>query len=146
VTIEEELEAIAKQHRGILKADDVVKFARDESTALHAKFQWDDTAAAAEYRRWQAREVIKVWVQVVPELSQEPMAVFVSLPSDQQRAGGGYRRLTTVMADEEMRKELLQAALQQLQRVQSQYAQLKELASVFTAIEAAVKRYRHRAA
>ena len=41
----EELEAIAKKHDGILRADDVVKYAKSPKTALHDKFEWDDQKA-----------------------------------------------------------------------------------------------------
>jgi hypothetical protein len=44
----EELAKLKK--RGKLSPSDVVEFARDEKTALHSCFEWDDSVAAREYR------------------------------------------------------------------------------------------------
>ena len=39
--------------------EDIVNKARDESTELHACFEWDDTVAAEKYRLRQAGDVVR---------------------------------------------------------------------------------------
>ncbi len=64
--IKQELEALAEANNGILRPEIVVEFARDAKTALHSRFEWDDTEAAKQYRLWQARQIIKVAINVLP--------------------------------------------------------------------------------
>ena len=135
-----ELQQIAKRHRGVLRPHDVVEFARDDSTALHSKFTWDDTEAANQYRLWQAREVIRVRVTVLEKAGVEYRA-FVSLGRDRIRPRGGYRVTADVLSDGEMRGELLSEALDELERFQIKYQKLTELAPVFEA----AKKVRRRA-
>ena len=136
-TIEQELELIANKHGGIVRPVDVVAFAKDPSTQLHGRFEWDDAAAAHEHRLWQAREIINVYVKVEPQLN-EPVRVFVSLDTDRSQPGGGYRRLDDVLSDEDMTAQLLNQALRDLQRVKRNYGQIKQLSKVFAAIDEVV--------
>jgi len=138
-----ELEAIATRHNGLLRPRDVVEFARNPETALHARFEWEDTKAAHEYRLWQARQLITVYVTAEPRTERQ-YQVFVSLPSDQQNPGGGYRRLSAVLSDAEMAEELLAQALADLQRLQRAYRELKALRAVFAEIDAAAEKVRGR--
>jgi len=134
--IQSELEKVHAKH-GILRAEDVVKFARNPKTALHKQFVWDDTEAARRYRLVQAREIIRVSVRVEPLVSR-PIQAWVSLCDDREAPGGGYRPLCEVMSDDELRAKLLSQALSELRRLQKKYADLKELAPVFAALEEAV--------
>ena len=127
----EELEAIRKQSGGVLQPADVIEYARDPDTALHGAFCWDDTEAAAQYRLWQARMVIRVCVTIREEVKGPPIRAYVSLQED--RGDVGYRLLDDVMSDAEMRAKLLSQALAELNRWKMRYQQLKELAPVFEA-------------
>lgn len=135
--IQAELEAIRGGAGGVLKAEDVVEFARDKKTALHDEFTWDNSKAAHEYRLWQARQVIKVFVDVVAA-DTDPVPVYVSLTSDRANPGGGYRALKDVLSVEAHREQLLADALKDLQRFQSRYSALKELHGVMAAAQKAI--------
>lgn len=138
--IRKELEQIRKAHRGILRAEDVVEFARNPETSLHEKFQWDDTEAAKQYRLWQARQVISVYVTVLSDDSP-PVKAYVSLVDDRSQPGGGYRAVADVMKDPERRTLLLQQALGELKRFQAKYRAIKELAGVFSEIDKVVDKH-----
>ena len=100
------LERMAKKHRGLLMVDDELEAARDENCVLHKHFEWDDTEAAEQYRREQARTLIqkcKITIANAPSVS---VRAFVSL-SDDQRTGGGYRLTAEVLSDTQMRDQLL---------------------------------------
>ena len=131
-----ELEFVRSQHDGVLRPEDVVEFARNERTALHADFQWDDTEAAQQFRLWQARQVIRLTLTVVDSpAGKQSIPMYVSLVTDRQKPGGGYRPLVDVMSAEDLRDELLRQALGELKTVRKKYQQLQELRPIFRAIE-----------
>ena len=128
----EELRAIAATHKGLLRPKDIVDFARNPATALHARFCWDNTRAAELYRLWQAQQTIRVWVEVINEY-REPVRAFVSVMDDRIAQGGGYRTLSNVLSDSLMRRRFLRQALDSLKEWERRYQQLKELAPIFAA-------------
>lgn len=131
------------ERRGLLRPEDVVEFASDPDTALHSRFQWDDEKAGHAYRLWQARQLIKVVVEVVAK-DTEPINAYVSLQSDRQT--GGYRTLVSVLSDDEKREELLLQAWRELEFWERKYRQLEELAPIFEAASKAKKQKRKRKA
>lgn len=139
--VNDELELIrSKNHRGLLVPEEVVEFARDEKTALHSLFQWDDSEAARQYRIAQARGIIRVAVKVHEETKQ-PVQVYVSLPRD-RTDGGGYRTLVEVLGDDELRDELLATAKSELATFSKKYETLRkvaEMSPVFEAIDDVTK-------
>lgn len=130
--IDSELEWIERRD-GVIRPEAVVEFARNERTALHSQFTWDDTAAAKAHRLWQARQVIAVRVKIIPQ-SEKVTRAFVSLPSD-RAGGGGYRSIVRVLSDDERRAELLASARDELKTFRRKYQTLSELAGIFAAID-----------
>lgn len=116
-----------------MQPEEIVEFASNETTALHALFEWDDTEAGRLFRLEQARHVLRMTIEVVRE-HHEPIRAFVSLTSDRS-AKGGYRRLRDVMNDEQLRAELLQDGLADLRLAKEKYGELQELAKVWGAVE-----------
>ena len=133
MTIQEELEAVRKKHKGILYPKDVVEAARTKTSAMHNEFDWDDTEAAQKWRLEQARHLIRVFVEVIGDSKKAPSRVFVALRSEINH-GGGYRLMTDVLNDEQLRARLLNDAYNDMQAFTRKYASLKELAGVFRAI------------
>lgn len=131
----QELDRIASRNGGILQPEKVVEEARNSRSPLHSKFQWDDTIAAHEYRIFQARNLIRVAVNVIPNGDETAERIWVSLRSDQQSEGGGYRALVDVLSDKQLRKQLLDEALKDMEYFQEKYSHLKELSEVFLAIK-----------
>lgn len=134
MTIQEELEAIREEHNGLLRAEDVLEFAKSPETALHKKFTWDDTVAAHQFRLMQARSVIRVNV-IVPEATGMTVRAYVSMMGDRRLPGGGYRSLSDVMASQELRRQLLTQAMREARLWKEKYKNLQELSSVFGAID-----------
>lgn len=129
-----ELQNIAAENDNILNPRDVVEFARNPETALHSQFEWNDSAAAEEYRLWQARQIIRVTVTMEAPENDPPRRVFVSMMGD-RNADGGYRLLRDVLSDDDMRARLLMEAKAEMVTFRKKYAQLSELAKVFSAME-----------
>lgn len=100
------LTQIAKRNGGRLMVDDVLAEAKSEGSPLHRHFEWDDTEAADQYRRQQARALIqRCRIQLV-ETEPVQIRAFVSLPTDREN-GGGYRLITEVAGDEYLKEEML---------------------------------------
>jgi hypothetical protein len=100
------LESLARKNGGILKVDDVIEAAKDESCVLHSHFEWDDTEAAKSFRKEQARTLIQRCRITLADRPTTYIRLFTSLPSDREN-GGGYRLTSTVLNDEQMKLELI---------------------------------------
>ena len=128
-----EIKRLTAINGGIITAEELVNFARDAKSPLHKFFEWNDTAAARQYRILQARDILRIVVEIVPNGNRnETMRVTAHLTSDTK---GGYRLTTDILSDEEMTAQLLSDALAELTAFQNKYRRLKQLSSVFTAIE-----------
>lgn len=125
-----ELEDVRLSHRGVLRPQAVVDRARDEESALHRYFTWDDTEAAEQWRLEQARRVIRAVVIVLPQHVQE-VRCYVSLQQD--RGNDSYRTTADVMSNDEWRERLLDEAHRDLEALERKYRTLRELAPVFEA-------------
>ena len=129
-----EIKGIAQRNGGVVHPEDVVKFARNERTALHQSFEWDDTKAAEQYRCEQARRLIRVMVEIVPHDEHETkVQAFVALKSERYD-DGGYRHFPTVMKTQEGRESVLETAIWELEAFKIKYSELKEMAGVFAEI------------
>jgi hypothetical protein len=126
-----ELKKLARKHNGLLRPETVVNAARPVSSPLHSRFEWDDSVAGENYRMWQARCLINVAVETMAETG-ESFDVFVSLKSDRRK--GGYRIVTDVMSDAQMRQQMLKDALEELEIFRDKYQRLKQLSGVFESI------------
>lgn len=134
--LREEMVRIA-QTEGTLTPISVVEHARSPESPLHRYFEWDDTAAAENFRLLQAGFLIRrVRVTITPANDAPPVTVraFVSLDSD-RRLGNGYRQTVEVMADPAMASELLAGAMAELGAFRKKYARLSELSGVMREID-----------
>jgi len=149
-TVSEELEEIKDMNGGLLDPAMVVEYASSEDTALHKKFTWDDTKAAGEYRIWQARQIIRLELVVIRQDSngsmslitnipidhEKTMRAFVSLPLDRQGDNErGYRDISSVMQDSDLREQLLESAKRDMSIFRRKYGMLEKLAKVFAAMD-----------
>lgn len=121
--------------RGLLKAEEVVAFAKNKRTHLHGCFEWHDGRAAQKYRVQQARAQISMYVMVV-ESPKGPVKVRAlhSLPND-RRNGGGYRRTTEILKDDALVAELVASAMKDLAEVRARYEVVHALAPVWDAAD-----------
>jgi hypothetical protein len=145
MSVLEELEQIRKANDGMLYPQSVVDFARDETTDLHSKFEWDDTIAGENYRIWQARKVIRAVVTIIPRKNSDPIEVqtYVSMSADRYQGGtprenvGGYRYMVEVLSSQELRETLVSEALAEFELWERKYQTIAELAEIFAAAKTA---------
>lgn len=131
------LKELAHENDGMLMPDQVVEAARPAKSPLHRYFEWDNTKAAEAYRIEQARLLMRVAVEVI-EVNGEKrdVRVMVSLKGD-QRDEGGYRIMSVVMTSKDLRAQLIEDALADMEVFRAKYKELRELGVVFDAIESA---------
>lgn len=136
------IEAVRKRNGGEASADAIVKAAKVKRNPLHPEFTWDDSEAAHEYRLEQARYMMRNLVVIRKELSTDrPQRVYevIRKPQDpekgRQRTRYAYRSTDDIMADPDMRAELLGRALRELTSIRDRFRDLQELAVVLRAID-----------
>jgi hypothetical protein len=134
VRIQAELRELAKMSKGVLRPRAVVLWAYShKNSALHSQFEWNDGKAAEAYRIWQARELIRCSVLVIPG-SHTPVRAYVSLTNERWGAGGGgYRPIGDVLSNVEWRERMLVDALEEMRLFREKYQILKALRPVFQA-------------
>jgi hypothetical protein len=133
-----ELHEIRKHHRGALKPRDVVDTAADFRNPLHSYFEWNNEIAGDEYRLHQARQLIANVVEYMPNEKSggyTPTRAFISLTTERHGEESGYRTIKEVLSREDLRKQMLKDALNELNAVRLKYSTLKELAKVFEEID-----------
>lgn len=126
----DELRGLIQKNDGIIHAVDVVEAARNKDSPLHNKFEWEDSEAAEKYRLIQARMLLSICVQYIDSGSKKvPTKVFVSLSTDRIKRGGeaGYRNFVDVIADDDMKNQMLMDSLNQMRSFEERYKTLKEL-------------------
>jgi hypothetical protein len=130
VSLRGELEQLVSPD-GLLHPRTVVEWARSHpESELYRQFQWDVEKAAWAYWLHQARQLIIIHVR--DDFGQR--TVF-SLVSD-QRHGGGYRDMETVLSTDEMRAEAIQQAFDELRRWRDRFTHLRpELSPIFRVID-----------
>ena len=128
-----ELKKLSVESGGILTAEAVVEAASNPDSVLHSQFMWNDSEAAHQYRLWQARQLIRVVVDVIDNGKDKIlMNVFVSLTPDREKENGGYRRVVDVISDESLYQVMLNDALEELKLFEKKYSRIKELQGVFS--------------
>lgn len=131
-----EIEALVLSNNGRISPEDIVEYARDPSTALHSRFEWDDSEASRLYRIQQARDILRISVRVMPG-SNTSTRVFVSLKGDRgDTASGSYRMMVDVLTDDDLREKLLSQAYDDFVSWKKRYEHLKDLVPVFDAMDA----------
>ena len=133
----EEMDYLFKKFGHLLSPENVVDFAKDKDTWLNKRFTWNDKKASHEYRLWQARKIISLELQVIEKngkKSKVPMRLYISLKDDRKK-DGGYRLITDVMEDPDLKQKLLSEAFLELTRIKIKYRYLTELEKIFIAIE-----------
>lgn len=123
-----------KAPSGKLTPDDVLADAANPNSPLHPSFDWDDTEAARNWRLNQARQLVAS-VVVVYRRSEgaEPQTVraFVSVRTEE---GRGYVPTFDAMSDEDLRRQTLLRAWNEMQSFRKRYGDLAEFASIFASL------------
>lgn len=134
------LEKIREKHDG-LNDDLIVTVASSKNHILHKWFEWDDSVAAKEHRRMQARKLVQslvVTYEELPELKTRAYEI-----SHKAKPGSEIRTLysTTeeVLANPESRDRLIAEAIKMAMQFRRRFQSLHELDAVIEAIDKTLK-------
>ena len=117
----------------------VVDFATDEETELHKCFEWQDSKAANEYRKQQARMLTKNLIVIRHEPETDTINVIREIPIAYRTVESeSYQTTTYILEHDGERKKLLKTAIKELRSYEKKYETLTELNSVFAAMETAL--------
>lgn len=115
----------------------VVELARDEATALHASFEWDDAKAAEEWRVEQARGIMRalVFVEERPG-APDDRVVFrayesVEIAGDEDESTRAYMPIRSVLADKDLRAQIVARLRAVVAHAEDQMATYDYLVPVF---------------
>lgn len=111
-------------------AEDIVEKARDEKSELHKCFEWDDTKAAENWRKHQARVLLSMLVIKPAKEEHAPVRVF-SLTSERQV----YQKTEVILKQADEYQSMLKRALLEMESYRRKYHTLTELEDVFKAID-----------
>jgi len=135
------LEKIREENDGSITADGVVEEAEKEESPIHEEFEWSDSIAAHEHRKYTARTMIRslhVVREEAPNVEARQYELRVATKDKAIKSGipqRCYRTTEDILADPIERDRLIARAVQDLATFRSRYAGLSELAVVFSAID-----------
>ena len=134
--VHEELERI--RAGGDLDPQSVVNASEPEDAVLHPEFEWDDPTAANKWRLEEAKYLVRS-IEIIREETQKPARVYesITVKSDEpdERPVRAFRPIEEVMADPDLRDELLGSAIRDVLALKRRYSGLQELAQVFAAMD-----------
>ena len=133
-----ELVTLANERGGHISPRAVLEAARNEDSALHQFFEWDDGKAAEAFRLVQASALIReVKLEVVTE-SQDPTRVnltvqraFYSLPSLRGSKDGSYVPAHAISDP----GELVGEVLKQIENLRKKHSTLTQLSGVWREVD-----------
>lgn len=121
-----------------VRPSDVVELARDENTALHNLFTWDDSIAAERYREHEAGCIIRNIVIVENDKQNDDkdnVVVVRAIMSTNERTRE-YTTVQRIVTNKDNYARLLAAALAELTAFKKKYETLSgELEVIFDAID-----------
>jgi len=128
-----------------LTAEDVVTAASAPDHALHDYFEWDDAIAGHEWRKGQARALMRrVRVRVVEDVPTGERRIFkvagyANVVQDNRRE---YVPTRAAMLNPELRAQILARALREMQAWADRYRIFTEFAEIVAAVQKATLKTR----
>ena len=135
------IEKIRHDCGGELSADDVLEKARRKTHVLHPVFEWDDTKAAAEHRRTQARTLLRS-IEIVyeerPEMPVRSHQITVQKKRGDEEGKTLYTTTEKAFSDPATRDLLVAKAIRDAMQFRRRFQVLRELQLIFDAIDKTV--------
>ena len=138
-----EIDRLASENGNRVDANLLLASAESPTSPIRTEFNWDDSAAAHEFRLNQARNLMNSLRVVIERPSGGPITAPLMVTVEKPGSAGqkhDYTTLAWAMSDEDLRTEVLRNALRELAAFKRKYATLSELAQVFVVIDRTVKK------
>lgn len=116
--------------------EEIVDIARDERSAIHDYFEWDDEVASEEYRKIQAAKMSRSFILVREdkETGKEEKTEFRLVQVDSTRTNT-YQPVKFFLQNKDEYQLLLERAKNELQGFRKRYKTLTELEEIFNDID-----------
>jgi len=125
------IQGLNRRHKGV-SAEVLVAESRAADSPLHGCFEWNNRKAAGEYRKEQARLILRSLVIVVQESDDaKPIKVNAFVSFDDQPE---YVTIQSVIADEDLDRKYKIALLAELNSTKRKCAQYEEFTEACEAI------------
>ena len=130
---------LVEEKDGILTPEQVLIDAKNDKSPLHDFFEWNDTEAAERWRMNQARYLLRsIHVVLKNDDGEEEQTRFTynvrDVPDDDGEGQRVYCTIQRVLTDADIRAQVIDQAMRQLQSWRDKYRQYSEFAKVFNAI------------
>lgn len=119
------------EKEGRLDAQTLVDVSRPEDAPLHGEFEWNDSVAAEEFRKYQARVIIAHLVVVPVQEERTPVRAFFNV-SEQTPI---YDSVGVVMESEDKYRMLLERVIRELEAMKRRYNMVKGIEKLSEVIE-----------
>lgn len=134
----------AYQEVGALKErtdDAVIKIAKNKRSAIHNAFEWDDSAAAHEHRRTQARHLLRSFTVTYKNNPEETVRAYevTRKASRKSTTRTIYGTHEDAMKDPQARESLIAEAISQLMAWRRRFKSLNEFDRVLGVIDEVVE-------
>ncbi len=116
----------------------LVEEARSKANPLHPLFTWDNFAAADQWRRHEARNIINCLVVTVRHDDVDvivPAFLSSGYTVATQEKGEGYRSFPSVAEDPDLSREAMEALMGRLTTLRQRFADLQPFLEVWDAID-----------
>lgn len=123
------------------EADEIVSASKPKRAPTHGEFTWDDTEAAREHRREQARYLVRniVTVRKVGQTEQTVRAFHhVAVESTQGGQVSGFVAQKVIWATPEMAEQVTGRAFRELRGWRDRYRQYAELSGIVRRVSSAL--------
>lgn len=124
-----------------LSAEDVVEAARVESSPLHGLFTWDDSEAAEEWRKYEARGVMRsIRIVKTDETGAESRSIVYAAVRVEGEKDRLYVPVSKAMRQDNLRRQMIAAAISGLEGWKARFCELADEASFASScVDAAIK-------
>lgn len=119
------------ERKGGLNASNLVDVSRPEDAPLHGEFEWDDSIAAEEFRKSQARNLISHLIVVSDVEAAEPVRAFFNVSEETPT----YDSFKTVIENEDKYEQLKRRAIKELVAIQRRYAMINGMGELSAVIK-----------
>lgn len=139
----EELERIQKKNGGILTPQIIVEEAKNKKSPIHNYFEWDKDKAHKKFLLHQARMLIGT-IEVIVNFNGEEKAIrrYLNVTSESlgEETTRDYMVIEKVLSDKELKNQILEQAIAEIDYWKEKYKIYKELSPIFASIELTKKR------
>ena len=134
----EHIETLLDEH-GTVTPPLLLADAKSKTSPIHKAFDWNDASAAYAFRLAQARQFLNHLVAVVTtdDGKSREVRAFVNLIDDDEQQG--YIDVNVVLGNADLRGQWINVFHRRITALRREFADVKELAGVFEAIDQSLK-------